>query len=271
MRLTKSKIDNVINEIRNEINSYLFKDSNLRKFSSSSVDQEYLSYINGKGGLYVKFLSLLIRKLDLKNIIELGNREGLSTVGIYDALSEDGLFLTIDLERDQRFCPDEMFRDSRVSFIFGDVCDLSIFDNKLPKDIDLLFLDTVHYYNQVKDEFSIYKYFLSNTALVAIDDINLNDKRKFFDEVPYPKWDLTELCHESGWGLFLYTREDGIDSSMLHISAYKAASTIWKKRYEEVRSNLFMYLRIEALKKTKEVIKTLPFLRKLLIFLNKFR
>ena len=134
---------------------------------------------------------------------------------------------SIDIVRNLRYCPDEMFTSGRVNFIFGDVCDLSIFDNQYPFNTELLFTDTIHYDYQLRNEFSIYQHFLADSALIAIDDINLNDKRKLFDELPFPKWDLTELCHVSGWGLVLFERTQDSDEQERLLKAFQASAKMW--------------------------------------------
>src|ERR1019366_3231724 len=76
----------------------------------------------------------------------------------------------------------------------------------VPLDIDILWTDTLHNYKQVANEFKVYEPLLADEAIIAIDDIHLNDKGRFFDEAPYAKRDLTALCHGSGFGVLHYVR-----------------------------------------------------------------
>lgn len=222
-----------VNYVKNNFNNYKIKDNNLYKFSQSKDDQEFLSYVNGRGGGYVKFLATLVKEFNFEKIVELGNREGLSTLAIFDALPINSEFITIDLIKDQRYCPEEMFKDRRVKFLFGDVCDLSIFGETLAMDIDFLFSDTIHHDFQLRDEWEIYQYLLADKALVAIDDININDKRRLFDEIDYLKWDLTDICHDSGWGLFLFERKNKLTKEERVLNVYKSAMKIWKRKFDE--------------------------------------
>ncbi len=231
--LTAERVENAIREINAELSTFKIRPENLVKFGNLPPDREFLGYVNGTGGAYVKFLALLVRKLNLANIVELGNREGLSTLAIYDGLDAQGTLTTIDLVKDQRYCPGRMWNDERVKFVFGDACDLSILGDRIPLDIDLLFSDTVHFYSQIRDEFQVYQHLLADTALIAVDDINLNDKRKFFDETPLLKWDLTELCYVSGWGLILFRRDSKQSPEARLAKAYKASAEIWKRKYDE--------------------------------------
>jgi predicted O-methyltransferase YrrM len=236
--LTKELIDKTIAEIKNEINDYEIRKENLCKLSDKPEDKGYWQIITNGESNYLKFLPLFIKKLGIKKIIELGNREGLSTAFIYDGMAADAEFITIDIEKDQRYCPEPMFSDKRVKFIFGDVCDLSIFQNKLPLDTEFVFSDTIHYDFQVRDEFSVYQYLLADKALFAIDDINLNDKRRFFDSVEFSKWDLTELCHVSGWGLFLYERKEKLTRDERLLKAYQAMGAVFIRKFQEKEKRL---------------------------------
>jgi hypothetical protein len=226
------EINNIINDISERAPRYSIDQKNLHKFGSKEYDQWCLNYVNGEGGYYVKFLAELVKTLNLKHIVELGNREGLSTLGIYDALPQDGNFITIDIDKDQRYCPDQMFKDKRVQFLFGDVCTSDIV-NQIPLDIELLFTDTIHYNFQVQDEFDVYKHLLADVALVGIDDIFVNDKHVFWDTLEYKKWDLTKICHVSGWGLFLYVRKDKLTPEIRRQKAAEAIALIWQRKYKE--------------------------------------
>jgi len=236
--LSPNVINKTIAEIKNEIDDYEVTPETLSKFTDKPSDQECLTIIKNGESKYLKFLPLIIKKLGLKKIIELGNREGFSTAFIYASLPPDANFITIDLEKDQRYCPDRMFTDKRVNFIFGDVCDLSIFKDDVPMDTEFIFSDTIHYDFQVRDEFSVYQYLLADKALFAIDDINLNDKRKFFDSVEFSKWDLTELCHVSGWGLFLYERKEKLTRDERLLKAYQAMGAVFVRKFQEKEKKL---------------------------------
>jgi predicted O-methyltransferase YrrM len=232
--MTSSNLDEIINSIKTELDGFTFKPSNLVKFKPGNAeDAEYLTYANGVGGAYVKFLAILTKKLQPKNIVELGNREGLSTFAFYDQLPANSTFTTIDIIEDVRYCPDEMFTDPRVNFITGDVASLDVL-KQVPDNIDILFTDTIHFYFQLKDEFEIYQHLLADTAIVAIDDIRTNDKGKFWAEVTHPKWDLTEVCHHSGWGLFLYERKVPKTREERWNAILEATSRIWERKYQEL-------------------------------------
>ncbi len=266
--MTKDLLGKTIKEISGEVKTFNFKKHYLDGFGKDKKSLEDLSYLNGRGGYYCKFLSLLVSKLNLKNVVELGSREGLSTLSIYAGLGQNSKFVTVDLIRDQRYLPQAIRHDERIRLVYGDVCDLDIYNGDIPLDIDLLFSDTIHYHYQIADEFAIYQNFLSDKAIVAIDDIRLNDKGKFFDELAYHKWDLSELCHVSGWGLFLFERKDSLTEQERLFNAYKESVRIWRRKYqEEFERNLD--LKHTVFSKLKNRLRANSFIYKLFTFFKR--
>ncbi len=236
-KVNKTMISQLISDFDATKDTIQIKKQNLTKFKIDvAFHKECLGYVNGIGGSYIKFLNYLISKLEPKNIVELGNLTGMSTLAIYDAVERyDACFTTIDLERDQRFCPDVMFTDPKIQFLFGDVLDVDIV-KKVPMNIDFLFSDTVHNYDQLASEFDVYQHLLADRALFAIDDIHLNDKGIFWDSLTYDKWDLTvtELCHLSGWGIFIFERKETLSDEERRLRTTEAIARIWKTRYSKL-------------------------------------
>ena len=135
--------------------------------------------------------------------------------------------------------------------------------------IDILFTDTIHFYFQLKDEFEIYQHLLADTALVAIDDIRTNDKGKFWAEVTHPKWDLTELCHHSGWGLFLYERKVPKTREERWNSILEATSVIWERKYQELFIKDELATNKKPINVLKRKIKQTPPLHKAILTIKK--
>lgn len=263
--MNAEQIEKIIGEIRTELSTFNIHEKNLTNFDlDKPLDKAFLSYVNGVGGSYVKFLALLTKKLQFKNIVELGNREAISTLAIYDQLPENSKLTTIDILEDARYCPKEMFTDPRVKFITGDVCDISVL-KQLPADIDFLFSDTIHFDFQIRDEFAIYQHLLADTALVAIDDIHTNDKGIFWDEVTYEKWDLSELCHYNGWGLFLFERKVLVSKEERWLKAVTAATEIWQRKYNELNKEKTQRIENSVKNKVKKIVKRNPFFYSLLV------
>lgn len=269
MQITKENIDLAIEEIKKELPTFEISPENLEKFGTvDELDEEYLSCVNGAGGSYVKFLSLLTKKFQFNNVVELGNQTGLSTLAIYDQLPQHTSFTTIDIIEDIRYCPERMKSDQRVSILFGDVCDTNIL-KKIPKDIDLLFTDTIHFNFQIQDEFAVYQHLLADTAIVAVDDIHKNDKGIFWDGLHYEKWDLTELCHVSGWGLFLYKRTEPLTQEDRWLKAVTTSSQIWQRKFMELNVIKEAAEEVSVKNRLKKLLKKSPSLYKALIKIKK--
>lgn len=207
---------------------------------SIELDSVVLKFLvdGGIAGAYYHWLTLLAQHSEAKLIVELGNRYGTSTIALYHGMKTDQTLVTVDTDKDQRYVPSEIFESPQVKFVFGDCIDLSIYEQnktQIPFNIDILFTDTIHFYEQVSAEFEVYEPLLSDEALFVIDDININDKGKFWDELTsHTKYDLTQLCHGSGFGAIHYIRPQAERSRTKEERiqlALQRSSTRWKNRY----------------------------------------
>lgn len=240
MNISEKEINSIIENFKKQKDSIRLSNKVLVNFNKNNKEHvECLSYTQGVGGYYIPFLKHLTEATKPQVIVELGSQTGMSTIALYDAIkkNETGHLYTIDIKKDQRFCPEVMFSDKHVDFIFGDVCGNETI-KKLPPDIDLLFTDTLHYDFQLQDEFEIYQHLLADKALVAIDDIRSNDKNVLFDNVPFSKWDLTELCHSSGWGLFLYERKEPSSKEQRLKNLTESMHKVWERKYARLEKEL---------------------------------
>jgi len=225
------------------------------------LDKEVLKYLvqGGEAGGYYHWLTLLIQHSDAKLIVELGNRYGSSTIAMYHGLKTDQILMSLDIDKDQRYVTQEIFDSPKVKFIYGDCIDFNTYEQNnvsIPINIDILFTDTIHFYEQVSAEYEVYELLLSDEALVIIDDINLNDKRKFWDELTsHAKYDLTELCHASGFGAVHYIRPKSermrTKEERIQI-ALQRSSTVWKNRFHKLNNEQsLLSQRINEIRKTQ--------------------
>jgi hypothetical protein len=158
---------------------------------------------NGKVHGYFTLLNNIVKNLsDDAIIVELGNREGLSTLSIYEALKPNQKFYTIDIEKDLRLLPESFFNDERVIILYDNCLNDNILSLFKDKSIDLLFSDTTHTYNQINSEYDSYKNKMKDESILLVDDIKLNDKGVFFDKWDGEKYILDSWAHESGFGCF---------------------------------------------------------------------
>ena len=175
-------------------------------------DNVYNVFIFNKDGNHGYF-SLLHNLTSNINgtIVELGNREGLGILSVYDALQPNSEFYTLDIVDDVRFVNDKIKSDPRVH-ILNDFDALNAdrvkktFDEK---SISLIFLDTIHTYEQVIEEFKLWEPYMKDDCVMCIDDIRPSmpgrTKWKFHQELDYAhKYDVTEWAHnDTGFGVYL--------------------------------------------------------------------
>ena len=175
-------------------------------------DNVYNVFIFNKDGNhgYFSLLHNLTSNIE-GTIVELGNREGLGILSIYDALSENSELYTLDIVDDVRFINDKIKSDSRVH-IQNDFNSLDVdriektFDKK---SISMIFLDTIHTYEQVLEEFKLWEPYMKDDCVMLIDDIRPcmpgRTKWRFHTELDYTyKYDVTEWAHnDTGFGVYL--------------------------------------------------------------------
>ena len=182
----------------------------LTKFSAGNkfdlINRDFLlSGIHNKEG-YPYLLSLIARQIKDGLIVELGCRYGISTVAIGSHLPEKTKFVAIDIVKDARYIPDALWSMPNFRFVEADALNVArVFGvaKVSGQTVDVLFSDTEHTYEQLHAEFLAWQPLLSDEALFIVDDINLNDKRKFFDDFEGERMELTDLCHSSGFAIMV--------------------------------------------------------------------
>ena len=77
------------------------------------------------------------------------------------------------------------------------------------KSISMIFLDTIHTYEQVAEEFKLWEPYMKDDCVMLIDDIRPSmpgrTKWRFHTELDYThKYDVTEWAHnDTGYGVYL--------------------------------------------------------------------
>jgi len=209
----------------------------------TNAENEYEEWLHGRSGEpyssesrnYYIWLALAVKLLRPRNILELGNWYGASTLMMYSSFSDDLVsFTSVDIVKKLDLLTDEVWKDQRTRFVFGNDLNLSIYERKLPLDIDFLFMDSLHELHHLVDEWYIYRHLCVNGALVVLDDIYLENLRSFWDRLPYPKLDISEDCHKSGFGIFIYSSEEAetISSRERIDRAYDASLEVAYARLE---------------------------------------
>ena len=175
-------------------------------------DNVYNVFIFNKDGNhgYFSLLHNLTSNIE-GTIVELGNREGLGILSIYDALGENSELYTLDIVDDVRFINDKIKSDSRVHILndFNSLDADRIEKTFEMKSISMIFLDTIHTYEQVLEEFKLWEPYMKDDCVMLIDDIRPSmtgrTKWRFHTELDYTyKYDVTEWAHnDTGYGVYL--------------------------------------------------------------------
>lgn len=175
-------------------------------------DNVYNVFIFNKDGNhgYFSLLHNLTSNIE-GTIVELGNREGLGILSIYDALSENSELYTLDVVDDVRFINDKIKSDSRVKILndFDALDSDRVSKTFEKKSISMIFLDTIHTYEQVLAEFILWEPYMKDDCVMLIDDIRPSmegrTKWRFHTELGYTyKYDVTEWAHnDTGFGVYL--------------------------------------------------------------------
>jgi hypothetical protein len=95
------------------------------------------------------------------------------------------------------------------NFTFLEAASLPVSEIVKDKQIVLLHVDTEHTYEQPKEEFSAYRKFLVNKAIVLFDDLHAKDNAvlRFFNELPYRKVIDDRLHPICGYGVMIYEKD----------------------------------------------------------------
>ena len=176
------------------------------------ANPEFSVYLFNKDGGhgYFSLLHNLTSNIE-GTIVELGNREGLGILSIYDALGENSELYTLDIVDDVRFINDKIKSDSRVKILndFDALDSDRVSKTFEKKSISMIFLDTIHTYEQVLAEFQLWEPYMKDDCVMLIDDIRPSmpgrTKWRFHTELDYTyKYDVTEWAHnDTGFGVYL--------------------------------------------------------------------
>ena len=176
------------------------------------INSEFSVYLFNRDGNHGYFSLLHNLSSNIEGtIVELGNREGLGIISIYDALSDNSELYTLDIVDDVRFIKDEIKNDSRVHILndFNSLDSNRVEKTFEKKSISMIFLDTIHTYEQVTQEFKLWEPYMKDDCVMLVDDIRDympgRTKWRFHTELDYTyKYDVTEWAHnDTGYGVYL--------------------------------------------------------------------
>jgi hypothetical protein len=134
----------------------------------------------------------------------------LGILSVYNSLKPKQKFVSIDIVNDCRFVPEIIKNDKRVTI---DNNFDSLDKNKIEKyftkkQINFIFFDTIHTYEQIKQEYDLWEPYMADDCIFMIDDIwDIQEDRtkwKFHEELNCSeKYDITEWAHaRTGFGVY---------------------------------------------------------------------
>lgn len=153
-----------------------------------------------------QFLSSLMLILKPRQVVELGGAMGVSALCMLATLEKSSQIYSITLE-EHGLEFSFIKRDyPNLIKVIGDDLDMDVW----PEDLswgktDFLYIDSLHTQEQLEKELDLYLPLLKEGTIVALDDIHINSgMSETWDNILFPKIDLTKENHYSGWGIFKY-------------------------------------------------------------------
>ena len=184
---------------------------NLNNEHFKNTDKVFIEFFHDKykSSKYFPLFKEYVRIAQPKVMVELGSREGASFLAIYTSLNNtDQQLYTIDIVNDWRFVPVEIWKDSRVTKIIGNVLDEAVI-KLIPDNIDFLFCDTIHNKVQLSKEWEIYGPKMNPSgSIVFIDDINLENKIEAFTNISIKSKFNQPVLHSTGFGVVFIGNEN---------------------------------------------------------------
>lgn len=141
--------------------------------------------------LEASVLKLLVAIKRPRRVVELGTGDGFTASEVMGILPQGSTYTTINWpnppsgDNPWRYL-EQWQRDQRLIVISGDTRDPWV-SSRVQDGIDLLYIDSTHEYECIKEEWKIYSKKLVHGATVVVDDLNHNDMMRFWEEVPFYK------------------------------------------------------------------------------------
>lgn len=149
---------------------------------------------------HLKFMRDTVAQEMAQVVVELGARSGNSTLALLNGVeASGGRLYSVDVETPQ--WPEEVWSHPQLTFIQGD--DLSVRD-QIPKEIDVLFIDTSHLYDQTLAELYLYG---ESARVVLMHDTDLDHPHGAPPAPAYPVREaMQDWCAQNGR---FYTEREG--------------------------------------------------------------
>lgn len=204
-------LENIIKETSNYPYIKWNNESILHLIENDSVYNVFIFNKDGNHGYFSLLHNLTSNLSDDAIIVELGNREGLGVLSIYDAMKVNQTFYTLDIIDDLRFVNQKIKNDKRIRIMndFNSLDSERVSKEFDKKSISMIFMDTLHTYEQISQEYLVWEPYLKDDCVILIDDIRPSmigrTKWKFHKNININyKYDVTDWAHnDTGFGVYL--------------------------------------------------------------------
>ena len=144
---------------------------NFEKFKNRLENQEIRKIWDNHPGVKKKFFDDFYKELleyDSPKILEFGVRDGVSTSLFLDTCNQkNGYLYSVDVANYSN-----KFKSDKWKFICSEDNNFSKVESEIPKELDIIFLDTIHKAEHVSNIFYHYYKKLKIGGLFIVDDIS---------------------------------------------------------------------------------------------------
>ena len=197
----------------------------------------------------------LIQNIENPAILELGVQNGLSTKKFIDICNKNNGFLySVDVDDCSK-----VSNDRRWTFIKSRDDNFNLIKSKIPKEIDILYIDSLHEADHVSKLIYNYYYLIKVGGFIFIDDIS---------HLPYVKNGMRnnfycEINNQETFNILLEIYFSNYDKIDLNFSFVSSGLAIIKKKNGEILD------KITKIKSRKSSLKNK--IRKFVHFINKIK
>lgn len=179
----------------------------LRQWAAEALDMPVYPDPRFPPSPYYRFLQVAARHLQPQLSVELGVCGGGG--GLHLAMGwPNGQVVGIDLVEDHKENTDFIKANyPNFRLWLGDSIELAQSVRLQYGLVDILFIDTIHTYEQTIDEFNTWQIYLSHKAIVCLDDLNRDGMGQAWDDLPGHKVRLDMLhsgSSEGGFGVIWF-------------------------------------------------------------------
>ena len=181
--------------------------SNIYQFVRQSARgfEWFNEYLDKENFAYWVWLHCLVKMKKPKQFVELGAAFGNSTISIASAMPKRSSLISVDIGGIQPTWGNINQYYPCLTPIWGNDLDLKIYPPNVDlHKTDIWLIDTKHTAEHFSKEIELYTPFFKKGAIVACDDIHLNDMFFVWDKIPFDKCDNSFPCHShTGFGVFV--------------------------------------------------------------------